>query len=239
MKSKHARVVEVFSSIQGEGPYLGERQVFVRLGGCNLLCDYCDEPDTIPLRSGELWDAPRLEAAVLAAAAGRPHPAVSWTGGEPLLHAPFLAGMMAWARTRGFKNYLETNGVLPRAFEQVRSLCDVVALDLKLPSSTGRSHWRAHADFLRLLRPGSFVKVVLTEAATAEEWSQAVALAAEHCPDLPFVLQPATPAPSTRHKGRRVRPPSNARLRAFVEIAKEKLADVRIVPQWHHIWGLP
>ena len=56
-----ARVVEVFSSIQGEGVCLGHRQIFVRLGGCNLHCDYCDEPDTIPIPSGEVWTAARLQ----------------------------------------------------------------------------------------------------------------------------------------------------------------------------------
>ncbi|MDW8366438.1 MAG: hypothetical protein RMK49_11390 [Abditibacteriales bacterium] len=37
---KKLRLVEIFSAIQGEGICVGERQVFVRLGGCNLRCVY-------------------------------------------------------------------------------------------------------------------------------------------------------------------------------------------------------
>lgn len=233
------RVVEVFSSIQGEGPYLGERQVFVRLGGCNLLCDYCDEPDTIPLGSGRPLEPSALKAAVLKAAKGGGHPTVSWTGGEPLLQAGALAGLMAWAREKGFRNYLETNGVLPKAFLGVRALTDVAAVDLKLPSAVGRAHWKAHAEFLRLVPAGSFVKVVVTEASREDEVAEAVRVAAENAPRLPFVFQPATAVPSAKGDGRMVVPPAPVRLRAFVQIAKERLADVRIVPQWHSIWGLP
>ncbi|TPW19783.1 MAG: Organic radical activating enzyme [Elusimicrobia bacterium] len=233
------RLVEVFSSIQGEGPYLGERQVFVRLGGCNLLCDYCDEPDTIPLKSGVLREAAAVKAAVLKAAKGKPHPTVSWTGGEPLLQARPLAALMRWARGQGFKNYLETNGVLPKAFLEVRAVTDVAAVDLKLPSAAGKPRWKAHAEFLRLVPAGSFVKVVLTEATTDAEVTEAVRVTAENAPRLPFVFQPATAVPSARGDGRMVVPPSAARLRGFVEAAKERLADVRIVPQWHTIWGLP
>ena len=233
-----ARVVEVFSSLQGEGPLLGERQVFVRLGGCNLLCDYCDEPDTIPLRSGSVWSAEQLRRAVLQAAQGRRHPSVSWTGGEPLLQARFLAGMMAWARKQGFKNYLETNGVLPKAFAEVRALTDTAAVDLKLPSATGKSHWKAHGEFLSMTRVGDFVKVVLTGDSQAEEWAAVVGLLAERAPRLPLILQPATPTPSARKDGTMVVPLAQDKLKAFVERARERLDDVRIVPQWHRIWGL-
>ena len=35
-------IKEIFSSIQGEGPFIGYKQLFVRFCGCNLSCEYCD-----------------------------------------------------------------------------------------------------------------------------------------------------------------------------------------------------
>jgi organic radical activating enzyme len=37
-----AKIKEIFTSIQGEGPYIGVKQLFVRFCGCNLMCEYCD-----------------------------------------------------------------------------------------------------------------------------------------------------------------------------------------------------
>src|SRR5271155_4750219 len=93
-----SRIVEIFSSLQGEGLRVGERQIFVRLGGCNLHCDYCDEPETIPIPSGTIWTAKRIKKAIASFNRRRTHRAISWTGGEPLLHPAFLAPLMSWAR---------------------------------------------------------------------------------------------------------------------------------------------
>ena len=45
-------VSEVFSAIQGEAALVGERQVFVRLTGCNIRCVYCDQPEALERRPG-------------------------------------------------------------------------------------------------------------------------------------------------------------------------------------------
>jgi len=230
--ARAARVVEVFSSIQGEGIKLGERQIFVRLGGCNLHCDYCDEPDTIPIPSGEVWSDDKLKKEILRLAAERPHESVSWTGGEPLLHPAFLKPMMEWARSKGLKNYLETNGTRLAALKELAPLCDTIALDIKLPSSTGREHWSDHLESLRVAPERSFAKVVLTSKSTEAEWRQVIRLMGEVSSNIPLILQPVTPLPGVESI-----PP--ARAIKFLHQAAALLKDVRLIPQWHPVWSLP
>jgi 7-carboxy-7-deazaguanine synthase len=224
-----ARTIEVFSSLQGEGPRVGERQIFVRLGGCNLHCDYCDEPGSIPIPSGTVWSAERVRAAIERLNTRRPHRSVSWTGGEPLLHPAFLAPLMAWARERGLQNYLETNGTLPAAMRSLAPLCDVVSMDVKLPSATGRATWGLHESFLKEAPKGTFVKVVLTSNATRVEWRKVLDLMKGASRKLPLVIQPAT-----EFGGAKPLPP--AEVLRFEDMARRVVSDVRVMPQWHHLW---
>jgi organic radical activating enzyme len=75
-------VVEMFHSLQGEGTWTGVNAFFIRLGGCNVHCPWCDTKKS--------WNAqryPRFESEHLAAAAKAKNPAVVIiTGGEPLMH---------------------------------------------------------------------------------------------------------------------------------------------------------
>ena len=224
-----ARIVEIFSSLQGEGPRLGERQIFVRLGGCNLHCDYCDEPDTIPIPSGLIRSAEYVKTEIEGLAHQRAHRAVSWTGGEPLLHPRFLLPLMRWARKKGLENHLETNGTLAAPMAALASWCDAVAMDVKLPSSTGRVTWSAHRDFLSVAPPGTFVKVVLSDRSTEDEWRKVLELV-RHAPRaVPLYLQPATPIG-------KVKPIAAGRCLRFEKMARRavKCAECsRRVAGWH------
>lgn len=242
-----AWITEVFSSFQGEGIYLGARQIFVRFGGCNLRCSYCDEPDTIPIPSGAAWSAERLKGRIRSLNRSTEHRWVSWTGGEPLLQAGFLRPMMAWARSRGFKNYLETNGTLPKSLAAVADLCDAVAMDIKLPSSMERGieFWSRHLEFLKVCPEKTFVKVVLTHDSRESEWRQVIRLLQEADPQVPLVLQPATAVPSAQGRpgtgpsGAWVHPLEPSKVLSCFSQAKGLLKSVRIIPQWHPVWQLP
>ncbi|MFG2404257.1 7-carboxy-7-deazaguanine synthase QueE [Streptomyces brevispora] len=110
-------VAECFGpTIQGEGPSTGRRASFLRLGACNLSCNWCD--------SGETWDASRfnlretltrrpvteLVDRLLEAAPG----IVVITGGEPLLHQkrPGWITLLARLEAAGVDIEVETNGTL-------------------------------------------------------------------------------------------------------------------------------
>ena len=227
--ASRGRLVEVFSSLQGEGPRVGERQIFVRLGGCNLKCDYCDEPDTIPIPSGKVWSLARVKSAILRLHKKRKHRSISWTGGEPLLHPAFLAPLMSFAHELGLENYLETNGTLPNAMRALAPLCDAVSMDVKLASSTGRETWALHRAFLKEAPRGTFVKVVLTSRTTDSEWRQVLSLLKNAPRKVALVLQPAT-----RFGG--AEPIAPAKCLHFEDLARRVVSDVRVMPQWHHLW---
>lgn len=240
-----APVVEVFSSVQGEGIYVGCRQVFVRFAGCNLACAYCDtsyareehalcrveeEPGSGRWRHLANPLAPDELAQALAGFPLHLHHSVSLTGGEPLLYPEFLRRLLPRLKGTRVDIYLETNGTLPRALEAVLDLVDVVAMDVKLPSVTGlQACWDLHRRFLELAaRRTVFVKAVVGPATPVSEVLAAAALVRDVAPEVPLVLQPVGPGGV---------PP--AHLLGLQEAALGLLRDVRVIPQTHRLMGLP
>lgn len=234
-RSTETEISEIFSSIQGEGPFLGVRQIFTRFGRCNMHCVYCDEIEKMEegrfdIRSLDsvLAEIDRLEKA------DGPHHSISLTGGEPLFYPTFLENLMPKLKERGFKTYLETNGTLPAMLERVIRFTDIVAMDWKPASSTGDRAFEAqHEAFLRIaLQKEVFVKVVITPLTAVDEAMAAVHAVAAVSPKAPFIFQPVTEAFGVSIEAMKL-----IESKLFPE-AQKHLSDVRIIPQMHKIWGV-
>ncbi len=226
---------EIFSSLQGEGPYLGVKQIFVRFGRCNMHCGYCDELDKMKAERFDLYPLDRLVLEVEAQErASGGHHSVSLTGGEPLFYTPFLENFLPKLKERGLVTYLETNGTLPAELSKVIAWCDIVAMDLKPPSSTGdREYWEEHEAFLKVaIRKEVFVKVVVTPGTLYDEMKRAVALVAAVNPRLPFILQPLSDPVGINTDSLKLIETE------IFPLAKAALHDVRVIPQMHKIWGV-
>lgn len=227
-----ASILEIFGSRQGEGICVGDPQIFVRFGGCNVVCDYCDTPESIPARSGAAWTLARVLERIEALDQGHAGTVVSLTGGEPLLQVGFIERLIPELARRGHRIYLETNGTLPRALERIIEGCERIAMDLKPESAIGRDLWEAQQWFLETGGKKIFVKMVLTETTSQEELRRAVTLIAGVRPDIPLVLQPATAW------GQASSIPL-ARLASWWGLATRQLSDVRVLPQIHRLWEIP
>lgn len=109
------RVSEVFGpTVQGEGPNLGRRCAFIRLGLCNLDCRWCDTPYT--------WDWSRFDRSVeleratvhdlVARVEAMRVDRVVISGGEPLVQRKHLTSLVVMLKTRGMAVEVESNGTL-------------------------------------------------------------------------------------------------------------------------------
>jgi organic radical activating enzyme len=223
----NARIAEIFHSLQGEGRYLGEPTTFVRFAGCNLDCSYCDTPLAKAGDKATEMDIPEAAAEITGLTA--PGDFVSFTGGEPLLQADFIAALIPELKKHGCRLYLETNGTLFKELAAITSGLDVVAMDIKPPSACGKDIWKTQQRFLETARDKVFVKMVICAKTTAGEVEQAAGMIAAVDRNIVFILQPAE-GPNA---------PEMQTVRRYQALAGERLQHVSIIRQMHKIWNIP
>lgn len=251
---KEARIYEIFASVQGEGPWIGQRQIFVRFQGCDIRCCYCDTPAARSLETGgadeqycrvQVRPGPENEqrqvrnpvsADELSGLCARlvipgpSRPVLSLTGGEPLLQSDFLSSWLPQVKGT-YLIYLETSGIHDQAMKTLAGLVDVVSMDFKLPSSSGlRPFWKEHEKFLSASQGKDlFVKAVVTKDTKKEDIRTSARIIANAGAPIPLILQPA---------GAAFAPPA-AMLVDLQDEALKIIADVRVIPQAHKILGVP
>ena len=232
---------------------MGERHIFIRFEECHIHCEYCDELDK-PAKLMSLEEI--IQTTAQLEKEEGPHSFVSLTGGEPLLYVNFLEPLMLRLKAQGFRIYLETNGILCQALEQVLGWCDVIAMDMKPASVTKEKSFLAeHRRFLQLAKNKEvFIKIIISKEINVTEFQEHICLIQEMAPETPVILQPvsrgAVTAPtgtgrgtsSSAAKPRNPAPTEGHEDPALMELLGElqrmagrMIPDVRIMPRLHRI----
>lgn len=237
---------EIFSSVQGEGPYVGERHLFVRFCGCHRACEFCDtvvdRTETVLIEkipgSGQFEQVPnplsteKLMEIIREIDAKKTNRCISLTGGSPLLQAPYLGELLPLLCDDGHSIYLETAGDMPKQLKSIIEWIDIVAMDVKLSSVTKENNtFPAHWQFLKTCRDWDidvFTKLVLSAETDEEEFMQAVGgIKKAGGEDTLIVIQPMTKAANTNAT------PAGEQLLHWQEMAGRLMPNVRIIPQTH------
>jgi organic radical activating enzyme len=257
---------ELFCSVQGEGLFVGERQIFVRTAGCVATCSWCDTvyskvqtPRFVihsSAKGGEQrWRSnPVTLADVVAdvldmARTNTPVSTVSITGGEPLEQPEAVQALARALRAKGLRIYLETAGLHPDALASLIDDVDVIAADVKLASATGVDHAATHRAFLRVLRGSPFdparsdarpvfVKVIVDLKATVVEIENAARLVADVSRKIPLVIQPESETLMGRQSTREGRASLLELAQEGARAASVHVDDVRVIPQTHKVLHL-
>ncbi|EZQ04838.1 7-carboxy-7-deazaguanine synthase QueE [Candidatus Acidianus copahuensis] len=119
------RVIEIFSSIQGEGEVIGVPSNFIRLATCNLRCVWCDTKYS--WEKGELISIEEIIKRL-----DKTLPATTITGGEPLLQN--IVPLALAIKEMGQRIVVETNGTI-KPHEELRKIVDVFSVSPKLSNS--------------------------------------------------------------------------------------------------------
>ncbi len=176
-------IKEIFESVQGEGPYVGVNQLFIRFSRCNLQCKYCDTDFKSDLK---LYTAIELSQEVIKY---KNIHSVSLTGGEPLLETPFLSEFLPLINK---KIYLETNGVLFENLKSIINYIDIISMDIKLKSSSKNTDlFDCHSKFAQIANENKkeiFFKIVFDENITEKEIINCINIAEKY--NNLIVLQP-------------------------------------------------
>ena len=232
-----ANLIEIFSSVQGEGKYVGCRQIFIRTANCNLNCAYCDtnfkraDFCNVETSAGSMTfkqiknplDAVQVAEIIQRFNMEVPAHSVSFTGGEPLLHWKFIREV---AEKINLKIFLETNGTLPDELSQIINCVDIISMDIKLPSIAG-NFFDKHKEFLKIaVQKDLYTKIVISDETTLEEFDEAINLIAEVSPEILLILQPVTPV-------KNVKSISALKVLELQARALTKLKSVRVIPQTH------
>lgn len=181
------RISEIFGpTVQGEGALIGQPTVFVRSGGCDFRCSWCDSLHAVDSAHRHDWAAMDTQAVwseVQRLSGGRPL-TVSLSGGNPAIQD--FGPLIQQGKAEGYTFACETQGSIAKPW-----FADLAMLVLspKPPSSGEDMDWTAFDACLNVRPAQTVLKIVIFDD-TDFSWARSVA---DRYPDLPLYLQPGNP----------------------------------------------
>ncbi|WP_419902938.1 7-carboxy-7-deazaguanine synthase QueE [Kiloniella sp.] len=231
------RVSEIFGpTIQGEGSLTGVPTVFVRMGGCDYRCSWCDTLYAVDSSFRDQWK-PMSPAAIMeevASLSGGKPLLVSLSGGNPAIQP--LGGLIEIGQEQGYRFALETQGSVVKDWF---SKLDNLTLSPKPPSSEMETDWELLADCVAAAGPDTetVLKVVVFDDI---DYAYAKEVHHRH-PQLRIYLQPGNHTPGTIEETEPTIDISGVmdRMRWLVDkVVEDGWYDATVLPQLHVlIWG--
>ena len=230
------RVSEIFGpTIQGEGALIGVPTVFVRTGGCDYRCVWCDSLHAVDSEYRHTW-APMSADAVMdevrRLSGARPL-TVTLSGGNPAIQP--LGDLIALGRAEGYGFAMETQGTVAKDwFSQL----DMLVLSPKPPSSRMQTDWDMLQGCIDAAQGAPAVlKIVVFDEA---DYAYARDVAARQ-PGLSIYLQPGnhTPPPPDQEDAAIDLDEIDDRMRWLVDrVIADRWHAARVLPQLHvMLWG--
>ncbi|WP_455918416.1 7-carboxy-7-deazaguanine synthase QueE [Ensifer canadensis] len=231
------RVSEIFGpTIQGEGVLIGQPTVFVRTGGCDYRCSWCDTLHAVDSEYREQWQPMSVEEIwmeVRRLSGGVPL-TVSLSGGNPAIQP--LGPLIDRGHGEGYRFALETQGSVARDWF---ADLDVLVVSPKPPSSGMETDFSKLDECLAMAagRPMTVLKIVVFDD---HDYVYAKDMAGRY-PALPVYLQPGNhtpPPPDDDSATVDIDGVMNRMLWLVDKVTGDRWFDARVLPQLHVLlWG--
>lgn len=229
------KISEIFGpTIQGEGALIGQPTVFVRTGGCDYRCSWCDTLHAVDSEYRDTWkpmSAEDIFEKIKKLSSGNPL-LVSLSGGNPAIQP--LGELIDLGNAQGYHFAMETQGSIAKEWF---SKLDHLVLSPKPPSSEMRTDWDEFDKCVRAAVENAEIslKIVIKDE---DDYLYAREAAAKY-PSLQMYLQPCNATPPVHEDNPVDFDDINTRTDWLItKTSQDKWFDIKILPQLHvMLWG--
>lgn len=230
-----ARVSEIFTSIEGEGIFVGKKTLFIRFSGCHLKCRWCDTKYALPLDSGTEYQIDEIEDLIIRELQPFTYK-VNFTGGEPLLQTHAVIKLADFIKKQtNLKTYIESSCFDSELFSKVLPYMDICKIEFKTDDSKvveNEVYDNLLLNEIKCLELAvesnktTYIKIVVTNSTNLESFKNLVYNISKKIKPsdiLGFIIQPS----------HGVDQPTVNKLLDTYDIVQPMFPEVRIIPQLH------